>query len=79
MKMYMFATLAKARLNIKSMKISSLVADRHMTDQLSGLCGYILGQYMNIKHSLLYKTWAAGLIRCRRRMKKEYERKNEKT
>jgi hypothetical protein len=24
-------------------------------------CGYILEQYMNIKHNLLYKTWPAGL------------------
>jgi hypothetical protein len=27
--------------------------------------GYVLGQYMNIKHNLLYKTWAAGLRRWR--------------
>jgi hypothetical protein len=28
-------------------------------------CGYVLGQYMNIKHSLLYKTWTVALRRRR--------------
>jgi hypothetical protein len=26
-------------------------------------CGYILGQFMNSKHSVLYKTWTSGLRR----------------
>jgi hypothetical protein len=50
--MPMLATLAKARLNTESIKGSNLVAVR---------------QYMNNKHNLLYKSWTAGLRRCRKR------------
>jgi hypothetical protein len=38
--MSVFATLAKARLNIESIKDSYLVAVRHMIDQLSRLWSY---------------------------------------
>jgi len=32
-----------------------------MTDQMPTDSGHILGQYMSIKHNLLYKTWADKL------------------
>jgi hypothetical protein len=58
MKMSIFATLAKAKLDVESIKGSSLVAVSHTIEQLSRL-GYILEQYMNIKHNVLYKTFTA--------------------
>jgi hypothetical protein len=64
MKMKIFVTLAKARLNIKSLKGSSLVVVRYKIDQVSRLWG---GQYVSNKHNLLYKNWTAGRRRRRRR------------
>jgi hypothetical protein len=58
--MPIFATLAKAKFDIKSTKRSNLVVVRQRIDQLSD-SGYILGQYMTIKHNLLYKNWTASL------------------
>jgi hypothetical protein len=41
--------------------------------------GYILGQYMNIKYNLLYRTWTAGLrMRRRRRRRLLKKRQNQK-
>jgi hypothetical protein len=59
--------LAKARLNTKSMKGSSLVAVRDMLDQFFVDSGYTLGQYMDIKPNLPYKSWTADLRRRRRK------------
>jgi hypothetical protein len=57
MKMSIFASLAKVKLNTGSIKGSNLVAVRHMIKCPDSGCN--LKQYMNIKHNLLYKTWAA--------------------
>jgi hypothetical protein len=57
----MLATLAKARLSLESIKGLSLVAVRHMTNQMSIDSGCILVQYMNGKHNTLYKIWTADL------------------
>jgi hypothetical protein len=62
MKMSVFSSLAKARLNTGSIKGSGLGSGQAY-DQLSTDCGYILGQYMSNKHNLLYETWTAGLRR----------------
>jgi len=70
MKMSIFTTLAKARLNI-GVTASSLVAVRHMINCLD--CGYI-GFYMSNKPNLLYKTWTAG--RRWRSTKNKKKRKN---
>jgi hypothetical protein len=59
MKMPIFAILSKARLDTQSIKGSSLVAVRQTINFLDS--GYILQQYMNVKHKLLYKTWTAGI------------------
>jgi len=45
MKMSVFATLAKARLNIVSIQVSYLVAVRHMFDHLSRLLLYSWALY----------------------------------
>jgi len=49
--------LAKARVSAGNVKGSSLVAVKHITDQMSD-SRHILGQYVSIKDTLLYKTWA---------------------
>jgi len=44
-------------------------------------CGYILGQYMNNKHNLLYKTWADRpkkmmMVKKKKKKVKKERRKN---
>jgi hypothetical protein len=75
MKMSILTTLAKARLDIQSMKCSDLVAVRHTIDQVSRQWSYPWVVY-ELQHNLPYKTWTAGLrIKKRKNVKK---RKNEK-
>jgi hypothetical protein len=61
--MSIFTIQAKAKLNTETIKGSNLVAVRHTIDQVSTDGGYILEQYMNIKHNLLHRTWTAALTR----------------
>jgi hypothetical protein len=57
MKISLFPSLTKEKLDIESIKSSNLVAVRHTIDQLPRGSGSFLEQYMNIQHNLLYKTW----------------------
>jgi hypothetical protein len=56
MKMLIFATLAKEKLNTESTKGSSLVAVRHTIEQLSRQWVYPWVVYEQFKHYQLYKT-----------------------
>jgi hypothetical protein len=72
MKMLIFASLAKAKLNTESIKGSNLVAVRHMINHLNSR---YIEQCMNIQQNMLYKTWTAGLRRRRRLLKKRQNMK----
>jgi hypothetical protein len=72
MKMSIFATLAKEKLDIESIKTQtwwrSGIRSINCLD-----CGYILGQYVNIKHNLLYRTWTVRRRKDRTRRKQQNE------
>jgi len=65
--MSIFTIQAKVQLNTENVRDSNLVAVKHTIDQVSTDGGYILEQYMNIKHNLLHRTWTAALTRWRKR------------
>jgi len=64
--MSILATLAKAKLDIETIKRSNLVAVKHTVDQLSRQWSYPWA-ISELQHSLLYKTWIEGLRRRKRR------------
>jgi hypothetical protein len=57
MKLELFPTFAMEKLKTENMKTQTWW--RTVTRPVKDVsCYYILGQYMNITHNLLYKTWA---------------------